>query len=270
MLINVDIFNIVVGILGIISFIFSIWVLMRSDTKIRELMGVIKTIYSITGTAIWESQVTTAGDYEVRLRQAEKTLGFVSSIRELTGQYAIHKTHLRGEGEVDQLIERGIIWNLTMIMDLETSKEVTEIWLVTPDLKPDSSDEVTGRTVSENLKRGKSYVYFFPDDLPHSQAEIASLLKNIGLTDSRKLRDKVTLIPVSRTQHSHLFAGGNMIFYYSDVHRSLPPRCFEEIVLTQIPKRGYFWQEHAESKSNALRHLLDAELQKALKAPDQK
>ena len=265
---SADVFNIIVGVIGILSFVFSLWVWVRSDMKIRELSGVIETIHDIAGSAIWEFQMTLAADYEIRLRQAEKTLGFISGIRKLTGRYATRKTRLKGESGLDQLIERGIVWNMAMLMDFELSKGITEIWIVTSDLKPDSAEETVGKLVYENLRRGRRYIYFYPDDLPYIETETASLLKNIGLMNSqkKKLRKQVTLVPLSRVQHARLFAGGNIVLYYLDEHRSLPPRCFEEVVLTQVPERGVFWQEHAEARSKELRHLLGTEVQRFLES----
>jgi len=262
---SMDIFNITVGIIGIIAFVFSVWVWMRSDIKIRELLGVICTIDEIVGTAILEWESVIAGDYELKLRQAEKTQGFVSSIKKLTAQFVPQRIRISGESAIGRLIERNVLWTKAMVWDIEASKETTEIWLVTPDLKPDVSDETVGKLVQKNIRSyGKRYVYFYPDDLPHAESETARLLKNIGLTDSdaKRLRDKVTLVPLSKSKHGQLFVGGNIILYYRDEHRILMPRCFEEVVLTKFPERGAFWQEHAESKTNELRHLLAAELQK--------
>ena len=57
-----------------------------------------------------------------------------------------------------------------------------------------------------------------------------------------------------------LFPGGNVVFYFQDEQKGKPPRCFEEIVLTQVSQRGAFWQEHSEGKSNELRHILETDL----------
>lgn len=259
---GIDTFNVVVGVLGIISFVFSIWVWMKSDMKIRELSGIIESIHDITGTVIWESQITLAEDYGIRLQHAERTLGFVTSIRKLTSRYIAQKATRTHDGNLGQLIERGIVWTKPMVMNVETSKETTEIWLVTADFKPDSSDKAVGKLINNNINDGKRYVYFYPDDLPHFETEQARLFKNILLEGPRfvKYKEKVKLVPLNRSKHSQLFTGGNIIFFYLDEHRSLPPRCFEEIVLTQVSERGSVWQEHSETKANDLRHLLASEL----------
>lgn len=263
-----DLIDIVAALVGIVGFVFSIWVWMRSDFKIRELTGVMNTIHRIAAAAILESELIVKESNELRLQQAEKTLGTFSSIREMTSQYAEQRHKNGAETGLGQLIEQRVVWNKAMVMDLETSNGVTEIWLVTPDLKPDASNETTGRLVNKNIKNGKRYIYFFPDNLPHRDAEIARLFKNIGLDGTlAKYRNRVVLVPLSQSEHKDLFDGGNIILYYRDKERFLPPRCFEEVLLTQIPERGAFWQEHAEGKSQEIRHLLETGLQKYTESP---
>lgn len=260
---GMDIFNITVGTLGAISFVFSIWVWMRSDMKIRELSGIIGTIHDISGTAIWELQTMLPEDSNTILRQADKTHGFLVSIQKLTERYSMPSSRIGGSSALGQLIERGVVQTQSSIWNVEVSKEVTEVWLVTPDLQPDCAVEPVGRLINRNIKSGKRYVYFYPDDLPHLENEVARLYKNIGALDSHshKLKDRITLVPLSRAKHGDLFVRGNIIFYFHDEQRNIPPKCFEEIVLTQVSERGAFWQEHSESKSNYLRHLLEAEIQ---------
>ena len=261
---GIDIFNIVVGILGIISFVFAIWVWLKSDTKIRELSGIIDTVYDIAGTAMLEFQTTVTEDYEAKLRQVEKMLGFIMSIRKLAQRYAKQESQFAKNAALPLLIEQGIVWTKANVLNFENSKEITEVWLITPDLKPDSSDPVTGKLVSQNIKKGKTYTYFYPDDVPHVDMEIARLFQNILADDhSQKLKSKIRLVPLSRTQYSELFARGNIILYFRDQQRNLPPKCLEEIVLTQVADRPILWQEHSETKSKELRHLLETEIQKA-------
>lgn len=68
-------------------------------------------------------------------------------------------------------MERGVILTGLSDHDSEMSKEITEVWVVTPDLKPDSSDEIVGKLVNKNLKAGKKYIFFYPEDLLHAGAE---------------------------------------------------------------------------------------------------
>lgn len=257
-----DIFNITVGVLGVISFVFSLWVWMRSDMKIRELSGIIDTIHDITGSAIWEWETTITEDNDIRLRQAEKILGFVSSVRQLAKRYSKPLSQTNVDNMLSQLIERGIIVPQSKIWGIETAKNLSEVWLVTPDLKPDNSQEAVGKLISQNIKQGKRYVYFIPENIPHIDSEIDRLYKNIGIpnTQIKKAKEKLIIIRLNQKKYIDLFPGGNVVFYFQDEQKGKPPRCFEEIVLTQVAQRGAFWQEHSESKSNELRHLLGTEL----------
>jgi hypothetical protein len=257
----IEIVGIVSGIISILAFVFALWVWIRSEAKVRELAKVIQAIHDIAGTAIWESHTTLAEDHETKLRQAEKALGLVSSIRKLTGPY-VHSSRVIEDTEFGMLIERGIIWSTAMMWNIEASKQVTEIWLVTPDLKPDSSDEIAGKIVHRNISNEKRYVYFYPDDLPHIEAETAKLLQNLGLTGihSKKLMKRVKLVPLNRARYGELFARANTVLYFRDEHRALSPRCFDEVILTKVSERGLFWQEHNTGKAEELCHLLEVEL----------
>jgi hypothetical protein len=260
---TMDISNITVGLIGIISFIVSIWIWMRSDMKIRELTGIIDTIHDITGSAIWEWETTITEDSDIRLRQAEKILGFVSSIRQLAKRYSKSLSTSNVDNVLGQLIERGIIVPQSKIWDIETAKNLSEIWLVTPDLKPDNSQEAVGKIINQNItKQGKRYVYFFPENMPHIESEIERLYKNIGVANAQspKHKRKLVLVRLKQEKYRSLFPGGNVVFYFQDEQKGRPPRCFEEIVLTQVSQRGAFWQEHSEVRSNELRRVLEKEL----------
>lgn len=254
-----DVFNISVSVLGIISFIFSVWVWIRSDTKIRELSGVIDTILDISRTAIWEWQQEVESS-EKKIQRAEKMAGYISSIQKVSSRYTSEsKKLIQAEGQLGELIQRGVIFPGLTYDDIEMSKDVTEIWVITPDLKPDSSSESVGRLVNKNLKSGKKYIFFYPDDLPHAEIEAQGLLKNVGITKpDSKLQKNLRLVPISRQKYFSLNVGvGNATLYFRDEHRSLAPKYMEEIVLSQVPERGAFWQEHSEEKSKTVWHILE-------------
>ena len=153
------------------------------------------------------------------------------------------------------------MWNI------ETSKDVVEVWLITPDLEPDSSDLSAGKVVGKNIANGKKYTYFFPHDLQYAETKTARLYNNLGLLNkNKKGAQKVTLVPLNREQYSNLFARANLVLYFRDNERNLMPRCFEEIVFTKISERGMFWQEYPEAKSEEIFYNLENELQKIQKA----
>jgi hypothetical protein len=263
---GIDEFNIIASLIGIFSFIFAIWEWISSNSKIRELKGTLSTIYEIAGTAVWEENLAGKESDEVRLKQAAKTIGFMISIRK-AAEHFVDKKLSSVEGELGQLIEQGIIWTPPMLIEIETSKDTTEVWLITPDLRPDAHDEIAGKVVNKNLKNGKNYVFFYPNDMPFAENEIASLYQNLGLTDatSDKMRKRVTTVSIDRKTNNHLFNKGNVVLYFRDFKRSLNPRCFEELILDHVPQRGAFWQELSDKKVLELKHLLDNEMHKVQK-----
>jgi len=254
--------------LAIVSFLFAIgtWLLSerrKDKLKVDRLTEVIKSIHAISGNTIWESKTVLSEVYETRVKQAEKNLVSINNIYQLTTQY-IHQKSEHIIGDIGLLVEKNIIWTGQMIWALEASKEITEIWLFTPDLKPDVSEDEVGKAVNANIKNGKKYVYFFPDNLPHLKTEINRLYNNIGLTEpaTYKYKNQVNLVPLSYEKYRKLFNGGNIILFFSDEHRSFPPKCFEELILNKIDERALFWQENSEKKAKELRELFGNDLKK--------
>jgi hypothetical protein len=70
-------FNVISGIITIMSFVFGVWVWIKSSWKVRELFETIQALHDIAGSALWESSQLVAEDYEAKARQGEKTLGHV-------------------------------------------------------------------------------------------------------------------------------------------------------------------------------------------------
>src|SRR4051812_9293103 len=121
-------FEIVGGIISIVAFVFSVWVWLKSDMKVRELRGIIQTAFDVSGSIAWEMAQHPGEDDSSRLRHAERALGQISAIHTLTGKYAVPALSSR-RTDFDSLIERGILWTDDMTWDLERSSRISEIWL---------------------------------------------------------------------------------------------------------------------------------------------
>jgi hypothetical protein len=152
-------FNIISGLITIASFVFAIWIWIHSKTTIRELSQAVRTIYEIAKTAVWESEAA-VGD-EQKLQVADRMLGYARSVLKITAPYCLDRERSLSDSDMGQLLERRIVWNLAMLMQHETAREVTEVWVVSHDLKPDSSNKALGNVVAANIKQGKRYVFFF-------------------------------------------------------------------------------------------------------------
>lgn len=261
---SLDIFSIIGGVITVLSFIFSGWVWMRSDTKIKELVNILNTIHDIGSTALWEENMFLAESESIRLRQADKTIGYITSVVKLSERYVENKHKYESSVELGLLVNKGVIWTNAMIGEIEMSKDTKETWLITPDLQPDSSNVPTGKMVNRCIKKGNKYVFFFPDKLTHKDAEISRLINNIGLDNYKKseLDKYVTLVPLNSQDYSSYFSDGNTILFFSDSQRHFIPRCFGEISLSRVPERGIFWQEHTDVKAGEIRHVLEAEFNK--------
>jgi hypothetical protein len=251
--------GVVSAIVSILAFLFAVWVWIRSNTKVRELEGIIQTAYDISGTILWDMQTIQAEDSTTRLRNAEKSLGQVSALRAMTGKYTDSTSSFR-ETEIGALLEREVIWSVHTIQEVERSERVQEIWIVTPDLEPDLSHPTTGRLVANNLKNHKRYVYFCPNDIPDFEAAQRQLLANIGAMRSPEA-SRVDIVPVSPRTRDQVFQRGNIIIFFSEDPEWGTYNAFEEVVFTKVSERGIFWQKHTPAIAAEIRAILKHELQ---------
>lgn len=251
--------GVVSAIITILAFLFAVWVWIRSDAKVRELEGIIQTTYDVTGVINWEMQTVNAEDAATRLRNAENSLGAVSALHVMTGKYA-KNTNNFGETEIGTLVERGIIWSLPMIHEVERSAQTQEVWLVTPDLEPDLSRQATGKLVANNLKNRKRYVYFCPSDMRELEIKTRRLMANIGALRAQEA-SRVTVVPVDPARQGRIFQRGNLIIFFTQDPEWGSYNAFEEVVFTKISERGTFWQEHTPAVAAEIRALLKDELE---------
>jgi hypothetical protein len=55
-----DWLSIISGIIGIMGFIFAIWVWLRADTRVKEITAAMQAMHDIADSALWESQCSPA------------------------------------------------------------------------------------------------------------------------------------------------------------------------------------------------------------------
>jgi hypothetical protein len=271
--------SVVSGIVGILGFVFAIWVWMRSeskvrelektsefkirelentlDFKVRELRTTLQTVYETCGTIIWETRFLTPEDKDARLSQLEKATGLVSAIRTLTSKYTESPRHETSELEL--LFERGVLWTLEMLQRIEVSEDIREVWLVTHDLEPDLSDRWAGTMVDANLKAGKRYKYFFPEDLEDADAKIWQVRTNIGATSPDS---QVGFYPVADTSHVRVSSPANVILFFKEGPFYATDLVYQEVFLTKVPRRGHFWQEHDPKHARQVLERLRTEVQR--------
>jgi hypothetical protein len=259
----VDWISVVSGILGVASFVFALWVWMKSDMKVNELKGALQSVFEISDSILWETDALVAEDAEARLRQTERAIGLASSIHTLASKY-ISGDPAYGSTIIGGLIKRGVIVTQSMIWNIETSPTTREVWLVTPDMKPDISDEATGKIVGKNIKNGKRYAYFVPATLPHLSDLVSRLETNLGIRSPRSRPRNVPIVvqidpaafpfPVSP-------ATGNLIFFFKADPRSSRGEAFREIIFTQVSDRGRFWQHCADDEAESIYQLLRQKLE---------
>jgi hypothetical protein len=256
-----NLLNVISGVVTIGSFGFAIWIWLDSTHTVRALNGAIRTMHEIATTAIRESEYAETTSEIARERHADRAHGYFTGIRAVATQF-LPKGDASFLGVGDYLLERGIVRSKRHIDDIERSKETTEVWLITPDLKPDTTSAETGETVSSNLKRGVRYVYCVPGDLPNLPLETSRLYENIGKgIPVAELRDIAKVIPITASECPLLFPRHqNLIFFFRDRLRDGLPRCFEEVLFTKVSERGLYWQEHNDLKTQEFRRIVAAAL----------
>ncbi len=156
-----------------------------------------------------------------------------------------------------------IVFSSFVLLEVPSKEEMKEILLEMERVTKKNGTIVIVTSIAESYKGNWiSFSFDFPENMQHLEIELGRLFNNIGLTGSRnfKYKKRVTSVPLSAEKFGYLFDGGNIILFFRDDDRNLPPRCFEEIKLTQVDQRGAFWQEHSEQKSKELRQLFGSEL----------
>jgi hypothetical protein len=252
---SLEVLAIVSGLVTIAAFLFSVWIWMRSNMKIKELVGALHTVYDVAGSVLWEMNTSRAEDIDARLRQAERALGMVSSMRMLAARFVESPPGLP-QTELGALIERRVVWTEAMMWNFETSKDVKEVWVITPDLKPEISDTSAAILVKNNLRAGKQYVYFVPDDLPNLRDSLSQFYSNIGILTSRRLASQVRVVPFPMAAQPELFRRGNTVVYFPGDAATTRGNVYEEIVFTRVPQRGLFWQEYDENRGESVCQML--------------
>jgi hypothetical protein len=257
----IEIIGVISGIIGILSFVFAVWVWQRSDFKVKEMTNVLQSIYEISSEAVWTMHIQDAEDTEARFNQAQQALGIVTAIQKVSAEYSDSSKGHVGGTELRTLLERGIIWTTAAIDHLERSEGIKQVWIVTPDLEPDTSDQTVGSMVKLNLQKQVRYVFFHPDKLHQVDIKSRQLLTNIGVSSSQKrLRSRVSIVPVSPAKKPSLFHRGNTVLYFKGDPATSSPHVFEEVVFTKVAQRGVFWQECDPSVARDIQMILSQEL----------
>jgi hypothetical protein len=231
---------------------------MRSDLRVRELTNTLDAINQISRDMMWNSSTLSIENSNSRLRQTEQLLGRASSIHTLSSKYVqgLSKSK-QGGAELNMLVERGIVWTTSMLWNVERDPQTREIWLATPDLKPDISDSIMGEIVGNNLRRGKSYKYFIPDSLGDPDDLVLQLTANLNIDKARsKSGDRISIVGIDAAAFRATVGAGNVIFFFKANPMASKGMVFREIVFTRVAGRGVFWQEWPDTEADELYRFL--------------
>jgi hypothetical protein len=58
---------VVSGVISILAFVFAVWIWLRADIKVRELVATIQALHNMADSVVWESLTLRAEDTAARL-----------------------------------------------------------------------------------------------------------------------------------------------------------------------------------------------------------
>ena len=88
--------------------------------------------------------------------------------------------------------------------------------------------------VSNNLKAGKSYKYFYPEDLEDADAKIWQVRNNIGATSPDS---QVEFFPIADSSDVQVSLPANVILLFKEGPFYATDLVFQELVLTKVRQR---------------------------------
>jgi hypothetical protein len=148
---------------------------------------------------------------------------------------------------------------------IEDSPGCVDVFIVTPDLRPDIEEDDLLMTVARNLAQGRRYSYVVPHDIPPERPpRLADLiLEKAEASEARNIISRLSVIKIPRIENIELFANGLITLYsirQADEPSSLTTIGFDEVVLP-YERRGSLWQRQPETRAK----ILMAMVQQAIK-----
>lgn len=257
-------FGIVAAGISIASFLFAVWVWMRQEARVNTARAALETVQETVDQIMLSDDGFHADPATLQAR-LERTLGQVASIRNATS-VALGTTRTALQPEFKTLLAKRLIWTGQMLWAVEAGPTIKAVWIVTPDLQPDVSEQLAAEVVRSNLARGVDYTYFVPAHLAEDQDTIDRLRKNVlpRTRLRRPDRPSASRFNVAVIESPELFAaGGNCVLYFDGPARSGHGAAYHEILFPRLAKRGAFWREVDDSARDTLIGILLATLQKS-------
>lgn len=139
---------------------------------------------------------------------------------------------------------------------IEDSPGCVEVWIITPDLRPDIEEDDLILSVARNLAHGRRYIYVVPHDIaadrPPRLAEFVR--RKVEDDDVQGVVDRLSIVKIARAENTELFANGLITLYQikqGDESAALTTIGFDEVVLPN-ERRGSLWQRQHEAKAKTL------------------
>lgn len=139
----------------------------------------------------------------------------------------------------------------------ESTEPVTNIWILTYDLMPERDDPEILKIVASNIKKGKKYVYIYPDYISKKiPEEMLDNLRSCFYDENSSFESGIEFVPFSMSENQGLIQLSTVVIYESLLNieaRDRSPNLlgFEEIIVPD-ERRGGLWRRQADEKAKSM------------------
>jgi hypothetical protein len=158
------------------------------------------------------------------------------------------ETTLRDSRTVHDLVSEAVLIGGNELAEKEAETGVHSVWVITPDLEPDLTDDATQKVVKGNIENRVRYCYFCPSTVPDE--DIDRLIRDLSFVAPSDEGQSAAIAPtVEKIQvgpELMLFgAGGNRVVIFYDDPGTSRLVVFDEVVLDGRG-RGTLWRPRSK------------------------
>jgi len=242
-------------IIAVISIIISIIIYYKSrlskkelDNKSEKLDSFAKSIHDIAFNKLLQIK-NVPPDLQGMARQRDSLASILKAIH----TYAKNETKLSLKGEYIHGTELG---------EIEASNNVTDVWLISLDLRPDIEEFDLMRSVAKNLSKGRKYHYFYAQDFVEDATKLETgIFSNLSQAEKSAIKKSksLSLMPLDHKKYKHYLTGNSVAIYEFQNKNGKGAQIdvigYDEIVLPN-ERRGSLWQRQLDFRAKSILSVL--------------
>ena len=233
-------------IIAIISIVITIFISYKSKITKEKLDDLTKAIHDIAFYKLLEIK-NVPTDFSGMARQRDSLASVLKAIQTST-KNASKTLFLQGE-----------YTHGTEVGEIESSRNIKNIWLVSLDLRPDIEELDLQHSIANNLKRGKSYHYFFAKDFIDNINKLKEgILDHLNNSQKKNIekRKSLSLIALDHKRYKHFLTGNSIAIYEfhskgGNKGAQMDVVGFDEIVLPN-ERKGSLWQRQPDFRAKSI------------------